>query len=197
MFTGIIKDLGEVAAIEDTADRTLTIATKLPLADMEIGASIACNGICLTAIEIEGGRFKVQASAETIAKTTLGTWRPGTTINLERPLRAGDELGGHMVSGHIDGVAEILERKAEGGSARFVLRPPQELMTFIAPKGSVALDGVSLTVNDVLNDSFGINIIPHTQTCTNFGALRPGDRVNLEIDLMARYLARMIGRAPI
>lgn len=141
------------------------------------------------------GAFSVDVSAETLSKTTLGNWEPGTTVNLERPLKIGDELGGHIVTGHVDGLAEVIERRPDGASLRFVFRVPADLAPFIAAKGSVALDGVSLTVNEVEGETFGVNIIPHTAEATTFGRLQPGQRVNLEIDMMARYLARLIGKA--
>lgn len=194
MFTGIITDIGKVLAVEARGDRILTIGTNLSLADMALGASIACNGVCLTAVEVGQDRFKVQVSAETIAKTTIGGWQAGALVNLERPLRAGDELGGHMLSGHIDGTAEIVRREPDGESVRFTFRPPAILMKYIAPKGAVALDGVSLTVNDVLEDIFTVNIIPHTQKWTNFSAPQTGDQVNLEADMLARYLERMLNQ---
>jgi len=192
MFTGIIAAVGQVVAIEPTADPIYTIATDLPLEDMKLGASIACNGVCLTAIEIVPPQFKVQASAETLALTTASTWHAGTWINLERPLRAGDEFGGHVVSGHVDGVAQILAIEPEGDSLRFTFEAPRALRKFIAAKGSVTLDGVSLTVNKVSEDSFTVNIIPHTQQQTNLCHLQVGDRVNCEIDTMARYLDNLL-----
>ncbi len=169
--------------------------TAYDLAGVEIGASIACSGACLTVVGTSDGAFAADVSAETLSKTTLGDWREGTAINLERPLKMGDELGGHLVTGHIDGTAEVLERRAEGDSWRFRFRVPAALAPFIAAKGSVALDGVSLTVNEVEGDAFGVNIIPHTASVTSFGGLQQGQRVNLEIDLMARYVARLIGKA--
>lgn len=192
MFTGIITDLGRVLEVTPGADLGLTIGTRLPVADMALGASIACNGVCLTAVAVGPDWFKVQVSAETLGKTTLGGWRVGTPVNLERPLRAGDELGGHIVSGHIDGIAHIINILPDGGSVRLTLRPPPELLGLIAPKGSIALDGVSLTVNGVVEDRFDINIIPHTQKWTNLGTLPIGAQVNLEVDMLARYLARLL-----
>jgi riboflavin synthase len=196
MFTGIITDLGEVRAIEQRGDRRFLIATAYPLEEVAIGASIACNGCCLTVVEKAEGAFTVEVSAETLSKTTLGDWREGTAVNLERALALGAELGGHLVSGHVDGLAEVLEKRREGDSWRFVFRAPPELARFIAAKGSVCLDGVSLTVNEVSDEAdgsvrFGVNIIPHTAEVTRFGVTGPGDRVNLEIDLLARYLERL------
>lgn len=194
MFTGIISDLGQVRAILPGGDTAYRIATALDLEDLALGASIACSGACLTVVEKGRDWFAVQASAETRERTTLGGWRVGTRINLERALKAGDELGGHLVSGHVDAVATIVERRAEGDSLRFVFAVPEAYAPAIAPKGSVALDGVSLTVNEVAGARFGVNIIPHTQARTTFATAAAGDRVNLEIDLVARYLARLTGR---
>lgn len=192
MFTGIITDIGQITAISTQADPVYTIATRLDVMMMALGASIACNGVCLTVIARDDTHFQVQISAETLAKTTVMGWQLGTKINLERPMQAGDEFGGHMVSGHVDGVAEIMSRQTEGDSLRFVVRASQDLRKFLAPKGSVTLDGVSLTVNEVVADSFGVNIIPHTQKETIFGILQAGDKVNIEIDMMARYLDRLL-----
>ena len=194
MFTGIISDLGQLREIIPGGDTGFRIATALPLDDLAIGASVACSGACLTVVEKGADWFAVQASAETLARTTLGAWRVGTPVNLERALKAGDELGGHLVSGHVDGVAEILDRREEGDSLRFTIAAPAAYAPAIAPKGSVALDGVSLTVNTVDGSRFGVNIIPHTQSETSFGRARAGDRVNFEIDLVARYLARLAGK---
>jgi riboflavin synthase len=196
MFTGIVTDIGEVIAIEKRGDTRLTIATAYDPDGIAMGASIACSGCCLTAVEtgrLQDGRgfFAVDASAETLARTTLGNWKAGTWINLERPLRMGDELGGHIVSGHVDDVGEIVSIEPEGDSLRFRLRVSPEIARFIAPKGSVALDGTSLTVNEVEGDEFGVNIIPHTQAVTTWGKARLGDRVNVEIDMLARYVARL------
>lgn len=168
------------------------IETKLPLAEVAVGASIACSGACLTVVNKGDGWFAADVSGETLSKTTLGAWQTGRRINLERSLRMGDELGGHLVSGHVDGVARVADRRADGESIRFTIRVPGELARFIAPKGSVALDGVSLTVNEVSGDSFGVCIIPHTAAMTTFAVLQPGDRVNLEIDMLARYVARLL-----
>jgi riboflavin synthase len=203
MFTGIISDVGEVRSVKPRADNLhrITIACDYPRAELIEGASIACAGVCMTVVETgeEDGRtwFGVDAAAETLALTTVGRWRDGGRVNLERSLKLGDELGGHLVAGHVDGLATVVAREdmtdnAPVDMARFVLRAPPQLARFIAPKGSVALDGVSLTVNTVEGDSFSVLIIPHTLHVTTFGALRQGDDVNLEIDAMARYAARLM-----
>ena len=193
MFTGIITDLGRVRRLRRGDLLDLTIATAFDTSAIPVGASIACSGVCLTVVGVAPEAFSVQASAETLACTTLGDWREGTLVNLEKPLRVGDELGGHLVAGHVDGLARIVERRSEAESVRFVFEAPEELGPLIAPKGSVALDGVSLTVNEVSEARFGVNIIPHTLACTNFGAALPGQRMNLEVDLLARYVARLLG----
>ena len=192
MFTGIVTDLGRVRSIRTEGDTRIEIETAYDMTAVPIGASIACSGVCLTVIDRASGWFAVQASAETVSCTTLGEWREGTPVNLERALKLGDELGGHLVSGHVDGVGTILSITPEGDSRRFLFEAPPALARFIAPKGSVAIDGISLTVNEVTGDRFGVNIIPHTWTVTNLGAAQPGDRVNLEIDLLARYVARLM-----
>jgi riboflavin synthase len=196
MFTGIITDLGRVRRLRrgtgPEGGCELTIATAYPVDEIALGASIACSGPCLTVIAIEPGVFTVEASAETLARTTLGEWTEGTPVNLERALRLGDELGGHLVSGHVDGVARLVERRPEGDSIRFTIEAPAELARYIAPKGSVALDGVSLTVNEVEGGRFGVNIIPYTLAHTSLGEARPGHRLNLEIDTIARYVARLL-----
>lgn len=194
MFTGIITDVGRVRAVERQGDTRFTIETAFDTETVPIGASIAHSGVCLTVIEKGPGWFVVQASGETLSKTTLGSWDAGTRINLERALKVGDELGGHIVSGHVDGVGEVAAIRPEGESIRLTFTVPPSLSKYIASKGSVAIDGVSLTVNEVEGDSFGVNIIPHTQTATTFGTLKVGDRVNLEIDMLARYVARLAGR---
>jgi riboflavin synthase len=195
MFTGIVSALGTIRAISPlggSADMRLTIAAPWPdTASIAIGASIGCSGCCLTAVEIGPDWFTADASAETLSKTTLGRWQVGTRVNLERSLRLGDELGGHLVSGHVDGVGEAVSATPEHGSTRWCFRVPPALSRFIAVKGSIAVDGVSLTVNEVTADTFGVNIIPHTAAVTGFGALRPGDAVNIEIDMLARYVARL------
>jgi riboflavin synthase len=192
MFTGIVTDLGRVKRLRRSAILDLTIATTYDTSTIPLGASIACSGACLTVVAVEPGAFSVQASAETLACTTLAEWQEGTLVNLERPLRLGDELGGHLVLGHVDGLAQIIERRAEAESERFVFESPHELAQFIAPKGSVALDGVSLTVNEVSKNRFGVNIIPHTLSCTNLGQAQPGQRMNFEIDPIARYVSRLL-----
>jgi riboflavin synthase len=194
MFTGIITDLGRVRAIEKRGDTRITIETGFNIEDFEIGASIACSGPCLTVVDKAAGWFAVEASAETLARTTLGSWKEGTRVNLERALKVSDELGGHIVSGHVDGVARILDSKTEGDSVRFEFDAPEELKKYIARKGSVALDGVSLTVNAVKDACFGVNIISHTRSCTTFGECGPGDQVNLEIDMLSRYVGRLLGK---
>ena len=198
MFTGIVTDIGEVVAVKPRGtDLTrLTIACGYDRASIADGASISCSGVCLTVIGTgeAAGRtvFDVDAAAETLRVTTAGSWVKGTRLNLERALKYGDEMGGHVVAGHVDGIAEILSREDMTESARFTLRAPGDLSRFIAPKGSVALDGVSLTINEVADGHFSVMIIPHTLQVTTFGALRAGDSLNLEIDTMARYAARLL-----
>src|SRR5512144_445401 len=192
MFTGIITDLGRVRHVRADGDNRIEISTSFDDASIPIGASIACSGVCLTVIDKGPGWFAVQASAETLSCTTLGDWRPGTPVNLERALKLGDELGGHIVAGHVDGVGRVAAITPEGASCRFVFEAPPQLARFLAPKGSVAVDGISLTVNEVEGARFGVNIIPHTLSVTALGEAGPGDRVNLEIDLLARYVARLI-----
>jgi riboflavin synthase len=194
MFTGLVSDVGRVRSVEQRGDTHLVIATHYDISKIEIGASIACAGVCLTVVGKGTAKdrwFAVTASGETLSKTTMGDWKKGTAVNLERPLRVGDEFGGHLVTGHVDGLAELTSLKPEGESVRMVFKVPKKLARFIAEKGSVALDGVSLTVNAVKGRSFGVNIIPHTTKVTTFGRLKPGDEVNLEVDLMARYLQRL------
>ncbi len=190
MFTGIISDRGELRAIEGESDKRLVIATSYPVESIAIGASIACSGVCLTVVDRRADWLAFDVSAETLACTTLGDWRLGAAVNLERPLTLDDELGGHMVLGHVDGVARIEASDAEGDSRRLSLAAPEGLAGFIAAKGSVAVDGVSLTVNRVESTVFEVNIIPHTLAVTTLGEIRLGDRVNLEIDVLARYVAR-------
>ena len=198
MFTGIVTDIGEVLSVKPRADdlHRLTIACGYARAGITEGASIACSGVCLTVVGTgeEGGRawFAADAGAETLRLTTAGAWRQGAKLNLERALKIGDELGGHLVSGHVDGIAELIAREDLTDMARLAFRVPAALSRFIAQKGSVALDGVSLTVNEVDGDSFAVLIIPHTLAVTTLGALRVGDPVNLEIDQMARYAARLM-----
>jgi len=194
MFTGIVTDVGEVLQIEQRGDLRVRIGTGYDVSRIDIGASIACEGVCLTVVALgtaPRGWFEVQVSAESVSKTTLGTWGPGTPVNLERALKVGDELGGHIVSGHIDGLAEVVGLHEEGDSLRVTFRAPHHLAGFIASKGSVALNGTSLTVNEVAGTDFGINFIPHTRTVTTWGTVALGDGVNLEIDTMARYVARL------
>jgi riboflavin synthase len=194
MFTGIVTDIGEVRALEKRGDTRFTIATRYPMREIAVGASIACSGPCLTVVEKGEDWFAVDASAETLARSTLGGWKRGSKVNLERALKMGDELGGHLITGHVDAVATIVARKPEGDSLRFTIEVPEPYDRAVASKGAVALDGVSLTVNEVQGNRFGVNIIPHTQQETTLSAAAPGDRVNLEIDLIARYLARLIGK---
>lgn len=194
MFTGIITDVGHVLELEKQGDLRARIGTRYDVDGIDIGASIACNGVCLTVVAL--GRtpqnwFDVQISAETVGATNVGGWATGTRLNLERALKVGDELGGHIVSGHVDGVAEVVALRDEGDSTRVTFRAPDALARFIAPKGSVALDGTSLTVNEVAGQDFGINFIPHTKTATTWGSVAVGDLINLEIDTMARYVARL------
>ena len=192
MFTGIITDVGTVRKIEKTGDTRIEIETRYDTHEIELGASIACSGPCLTVVEKGRDWFAVEASAETLSRTTLGDWAVGTRVNLERALCVGDELGGHIVSGHVDGVARVLDTQPEGDSVRFDFEAPADLKAFIATKGSVALDGVSLTVNAVDDARFGVNIISHTRAHTTFGDRARGDRVNLEIDMLARYVGRLL-----
>ena len=199
MFTGIITDIGRIESLEDRGDLRARIVCHYQPESIALGASIACDGICLTVVDLgpygDGAWFDVDISAETLSKTNVRhgptAWSPGIGINLERALRLGDELGGHVVSGHVDGVAEIVSVKPEGDSTRVTFRAPDELARFIAPKGSVALNGTSLTVNEVDGAEFGVNFIPHTKTETTWGDIAPGDLVNLEIDTLARYVARL------
>lgn len=195
MFTGIITDIGRVAEIDTShGDLRLTIETGFDLSTVALGASIASNGVCLTVIEKLDRAYRVDVSAETIAKTTVGDWTVGTPLNLERSLKLGDELGGHLVYGHVDGLVTVLSVTQDGDSHRWRFRAPPHLARFVAAKGSVALNGVSLTVNEVEGDIFGVNIIPHTAQQTTFGQLRAGDRINLEVDMLARYVARLVGK---
>ncbi len=197
MFTGLVTDLGRVREVRRPPagaadDARFIFDTAYDPASLSVGASVACSGACLTVVEVLDGGFAVDVSGETLSRTTLGAWDVGTRVNLERSLRMGDELGGHIVTGHVDGVAEIVDLTAEGGSWRFTIAVPADLAHHIAAKGSVALDGVSLTVNDVAENRFGVNIIPHTFEVTTFGQCRVGDRMNLEIDILARYVARQM-----
>jgi riboflavin synthase len=195
MFTGLITDVGRLRLRGPLQKGVrFDIESSFPMDEVAIGASIACSGACLTVVEKGEDWFAVDVSPETLDKTTLNSWQSGQRINLERSLRLGDELGGHIVSGHVDGVAEIVDCGPDGEATRFTIRPPAELVHFIASKGSVALDGVSLTVNEVSETDFGVCIIPHTLVCTTFGDLQPGDQVNLEIDMLARYVARQLAK---
>ena len=199
MFTGIVTDIGTIAKIsvnqDGKGDTRFDVLTAYDPATIDLGASIAHSGVCLTVIEKgssdDGHWFAVEASKETLDVTTAGAWQEGGTLNLERALKMGDELGGHIVSGHVDGVAEIVDIRAEGDSQRFTFKAPAALMPFIAPKGSVTLDGTSLTVNEVEGLTFGVNLIAHTQAVTTWGLSKIGDKVNLEIDVLARYVARL------
>jgi riboflavin synthase len=198
MFTGIVTDVGRVRSLTPAGqgrDTRLIIETAYDTGAIDMGASISCSGCCLTVVEKGAGWFAVDASGETLSKTTLGIWQAGRRLNLERPLKMGDELGGHIVSGHVDTVARLVERKPEAGSTRFVIELADGFGRYIASKGSVAVDGVSLTVNEVSDAGgvtrFGVNIIPHTLTVTTFDDLKPGDGVNLEVDMLARYVARL------
>jgi riboflavin synthase len=191
MFTGIVTDVGRVRAVRDTnRDRRFEIETSYDLADVDMGASIAHAGCCLTVVEKGEGWFAVEVSTESLEASTLGAWREGHAVNLERPTKVGDELGGHIVSGHVDGIGEVLSVAPEIGSHRVTIRAPAPLHRYIARKGSIAVDGVSLTVNEIEGEVFGVNIIPHTWDVTTLGRLAPGAKVNLEIDMLARYLAR-------
>ena len=194
MFTGIVTDIGEVLETERRGDLRARIGTGYDVGGIDIGASIACDGVCLTVIALGTAPmnwFDVEISAESLSKTNIDNWVPGKRINLERALKVGDELGGHIVSGHVDGLAEVVGLRPEGDSLRVTFRAPHALAGFIAPKGSVALNGTSLTVNEVEGTDFGINFIPHTQKATTWGEVKLGDRVNLEVDTMARYVARL------
>ncbi len=191
MFTGIITDVGRVRSVIDTERaKRFEVESGYDTATIDIGASVSHAGCCLTVVEKGPGSFAVEVSGETLSRTTLGQWRAGTRVNLERAVRLGDELGGHMVLGHVDGVGEVVQAQDEGGSRRIAVRAPQPLHRFIAPKGSITVDGVSLTVNEVDGQVFGVNVIPHTLSVTTLGELRPGAHVNLEIDVLARYAAR-------
>ena len=193
MFTGIVTDIGKIIELEKRGDLRARVETNYDMSAVAIGASIACDGICLTVIKTGSNWFDVEISAESVEKTHLkfNTWAIGASVNLERALRVGDELGGHIVSGHVDGVVEIVDMKDEGDSTRFVFLAPSDLQKFIAPKGSVALNGTSLTVNEVHSSKFGVNVIPHTKEVTTWGSSKIGDFLNLEIDTLARYVARL------
>ncbi len=195
MFTGIVSDVGRIDSVERTGDLRVRIACGYDTATIDLGASIACSGVCLTVVDTRPGRFVVDVSGETAARTARDQWQAGRALNLERAMKLGDELGGHIVTGHVDGVAEIVAIEADGDSRRIAFRVPAALAPFLAPKGSVTVDGVSLTVNTVSDDAdgtvFAVNLIPHTQAVTTLGALAGGQAVNVEIDVLARYLQRM------
>ena len=195
MFTGIVSDIGRIERVERRGDVRVTIATVYDTDSVELGASIACSGVCLTVVDKAPGRFTVDVSGETVSRSAEGMWSEGRALNLERAMKLGDELGGHIVTGHVDGVATVLGICADGDSKRIGFRVPAELAPFLAPKGSVTVDGVSLTVNEVRDEAdgthFAVNVIPHTQAVTTLGALAQGQAVNIEIDVLARYLRRM------
>jgi riboflavin synthase len=194
MFTGIVTDIGTVLTLEQRGDLRVRIGTHYDVGGIDIGASIACDGVCLTVIALGDAPqnwFDVQISAESVSKTNVSGWAPGARLNLERALKVGDELGGHIVSGHVDGLAEVVAMRREGDSTRVTFRAPHALAGFIAPKGSVALNGTSVTVNEVEGKDFGVNFIPHTQAATTWGDVALGDKINLEVDTMARYVARL------
>lgn len=192
MFTGIVTDCGTVRSVLRSGDYRLEFTTGYDTDSLALGASVCCSGICLTVIDKGRGWFAVSASRETISRTTIASWREGTAVNFERALKVGDELGGHLVWGHVDAVGTIVSIADDGASRRFTFQSPPELMRFIATKGSIAVDGVSLTVNEVVDNRFAINVIPHTLAVTTFGQARAGDQVNLEIDMIARYVARLL-----
>jgi riboflavin synthase len=195
MFTGIVSDIGEITSVTpggNSGDRRFVVRTRHDMTPIAIGASIACSGCCLTVVEKGGDWFAVEVSGESLDKTHLGDWKQGSRINLELSLKLGDELGGHLVYGHVDGVGTIVSMTPEGGSMRFVFEASGELARFVASKGSVAIDGISLTVNEVEGNRFGVNIIPHTQAVTTLGQAKPGQRVNLEVDMLARYVQRLL-----
>jgi len=194
MFTGIVTDLGTVRRLAPGPVTRLEIETGYPTAEIALGASVCCNGCCLSVVEKGPDWLAFEVSGETLSVTTLGSWQVGTKVNLERALKVGDELGGHLVSGHVDGVGRIADQRQDGGSIRITVEAPKPLMRFIAPKGSICLDGISLTVNEVGETTFGVNIIPITQEVTNLGSIKTGSPVNLEIDQVARYVARLLGR---
>jgi len=195
MFTGIVTDVGRITHVSRNGDTRVRIASAYEAEGIDIGASIACAGVCLTVVDRAAGDggawFDVDVSAETLSKTNLAAWKEGSRVNLERALKVGDEMGGHVVTGHVDGVAEVISASAEGDSTRVVFRVPAALSRFIAEKGSVTLNGTSLTVNEVDGATFGVNLIPHTKDVTTWGGVAVGDRVNLEIDVLARYVARL------
>lgn len=195
MFTGIVTDIGEITSVTpggQSGDRRFAVRTRHDMTPVAMGASIACSGCCLTVVDKGADWFAVEVSGETLDKTHLGDWVQGSRLNLEMSLKLGDELGGHLVYGHVDGVGRIVSMTPEGGSVRFVFEAPGDLARFIAAKGSIAVDGISLTVNEVEGNRFGVNIISHTQAMTNLGTAKPGQRVNLEVDMLARYVQRLL-----
>lgn len=192
MFSGIIQEVGKITEMETSGDWVVTIDAPETTQSLAVGASVACNGVCLTIIEIKDTGFVVQLSGETLSKTSLRDWLIGSEVNLERALRLGDELSGHMVLGHVDGLAKVVSRSEELDSIRFVFKVPETFKQYLAPKGSIALDGISLTINDVNDSFFGVNIIPHTQKVTTIGLKQAGDLVNFEVDVIARYVGRML-----
>lgn len=193
MFTGLIRDVGTITRVEKSAqDSTIVISTELPVADLEIGASIACDGVCLTVVAYENGMFTVQAAAETMAVTNVGKWQEGGKVNLEPSLRVGDPLGGHIVSGHVDGIANVRSVEPVGDGHRFVIEPPKSLHKYVSVKGSIALNGISLTVNEVGDDWFSVLIIPHTWAHTTLSNLAAGDPIHIEVDPLARYVERLL-----
>jgi len=194
MFTGLITDLGQVRAIEGDGDTRIEFTTHYDTGGIDVGASICCSGVCMTVIDKGAGWFATSASGETLSRTTLGAWRAGTPVNFEQALRVGDPLGGHMVFGHVDGVARVAEAVPAGDSLALSLSAPQPLTHYIAGRGSVAVDGVSLTVNEAGDERFSVTVIPHTRAVTTLGGLAAGDAVNLEIDMVARYVARLLGK---
>ncbi|QPM90076.1 riboflavin synthase [Pseudooceanicola algae] len=191
MFTGIVTDIGTIRRLDQQGDLRAEIECSYDIDGIDLGASICCDGVCLTVVELGTDWFAVEISAETLSKTSLGGWSDGKQINLERALKVGDELGGHIVSGHVDGLAEVISMEQDGDSTRVRFRAPKDLARFIAPKGSVALNGTSLTVNEVQGAVFGVNLIPHTKIATTWGLVKTGDQINLEVDTMARYVARL------
>jgi len=192
MFTGIITDIGKVRALKKKGDTRIEITTQIKTDSIDIGASICCSGACLTVIEKQGNWFAVQASGETLSKTVLGSWALNTPVNLERALKVGDEMGGHIVSGHVDGIAQVTDVHKEGDSLRVNFRIDDMLKKYVVPKGSITLNGVSLTINEVDGGCFGVNLVPHTQVETTLGKLSTGEMVNVEIDMLARYIARLL-----
>jgi len=192
MFTGIITDLGRVRSVVSDGDSRFEFTTSYETSDIDVGASICCSGVCLTVIETGDDWFAVSVSEETLSITTLRSWKSGTTVNFERAMKLGDELSGHIVSGHVDGIGQLLNSHKDGSSTRMTFAAPDTLAHLIAAKGSITIDGVSLTVNAVTGNSFDVNIIPHTQEVTTLGKLAPNNAVNLEIDMLARYVARLL-----